>query len=117
MNNFALRAISGVAYAALIVAAVFMGQRIFSLLLTIFSVFAIGEFCNITSPGEHGWTPKILTITFTAVSVSMAGWLPSMLLIPGVIVLFFLARGICALYDKRPDAFAAMARSVLGYFY
>lgn len=116
MNNLALRAISGVAYAALIVAAIFSGQTMFSLLLTIFSVFAAAEFCRLNSPERGG--AHIITIVFVAVSVSVAGWsLPSLLSVPCLAILFFLVRGIYALYDKRPDAFAAMGRSVLAYFY
>lgn len=115
MNNFALRAISGTAYAALIVVATLAGQPFFGIMLTLFAAFGAAEFCHITTQG--GTAFKAVTITATALTVLTAGYSAAFVLLPAIAVVFFLARGVMALYDKRPDAFAAMGRAALCYLY
>lgn len=117
MNNFALRAISGTAYAALIVVATIAGQPLFGIMLTIFAIFGAAEFCHITSPSAGGASGKAITAIASAGSVLASGFDAAPIVVPAIAITFFLVRCIAALYDRRLEAFAATARAMLCYVY
>lgn len=120
MNNFVLRALSGAIYAALIVAATLLGEPWFGLLMTLFAMLAAMEFSQLTGAARpaDGRLPLAITATTvvaTAATVWLAGSRP--LAPPVVGTAFFLARGVMALYDRRPEPFMAVGRSMLCYVY
>lgn len=120
MNNLALRAISGAVYVALIVGATLSGGFWFGLLMTLFALLASMEFTQLTGsmrPGDGAVANAITATTVVATAATVWFAARSIAVVPVIAVLFFLIRGVLALYDRREQPFMAVGRSFLCYLY
>ena len=120
MNNFIVRTISGAVYVGIIIAAALAGQTWFGLLMTLFAAAAAIEFSRLTGDfdtdgGAIGAAISATTVAAVAATVWSMG--TAIIAVPAIAVLFFLARAVLALYDRRDGAFMAVGRSVLCYAY
>ncbi len=120
MNNFVMRALSGIIYISLIISAIFAGSAWFGALMTLFAVVASLEFIQLTGgfKPESGAIGSYIAAVTTAASAATAWSLGAApVAVPFIAVMFFLARSVLALYDRREGAFMAVGSSILCYFY
>lgn len=124
MNNLLLRTVSGAIYVALIVGALLSGAPWFTALMALFALLAVVEFSALTN-GSHPSGP--VAIVALVLDVIAAGGLCALCfenslmayLIFGIVLLavYSLLRLSISLWDKRPDAFVAAARSIFSVIY
>lgn len=118
MKNIVTRSLSGVVYVALIVAALLAGSYWFMGLMALFALLAMREFQMLTSgaPGRSALGLLISTVDIAAaVGLCLITYdeMTSVLFDSLIVAAYLIIRIVLALYDKRPDAFAATGRSVL----
>lgn len=122
MKNIVTRSLSGIVYVALIVCALLAGATWFAALMALFALLAVREFQMLTGDASKS-SPLTLLINTVDIAAAIALCLAALndlsyLLFDGCILLAYLiCRIVLALYDKRPDAFAATGRSVLSVVY
>ncbi len=124
MNNVLVRAISGTAYVAIIVAAILAGTWTFLALAILLMIPAITELHRIMLKGDRHLLPLIIDILGSASIIITAGlatcgkWDPqtgSSLLLPTLI--YLIIRLITALYIKSINPIASIATSLASQFY
>ncbi len=122
MKNVITRSISGIAYIAIIVAALLLGPWYFTGLCCLFAVLGILELSSLLNKPMIG----TLTLIDALGAVSLAA-LPLSAMIPeGTLVLYcclcfipacFIIRTTTALYDIRPTAFSSAMMSMASVVY
>lgn len=122
MKNIVTRSLSGIVYVGLIVGALLAGANWFMALMALFALLAVREFQMLTGDASDR---RPLTLLINTVDIAAAVALCLMTyhelshiffdswIMAGYIVI----RIVLALYDHRPDAFAAVGRSVLSLIY
>lgn len=110
MKNFITRAISGIAYVALIVAALLLGPWYFTGLCVLFAILGILEMSTLLNKPMIG----TLTLIDALAAVSLAAIPLSFMIQNGSLVMYcclcfipacFIIRAVTSLYDMRPEAF------------
>ena len=122
MKNIITRSMSGIVYVALIVCALLAGPDWFMSLTALFALLGVLEFQKLTD-GESrsdiiGLLIKTVDIA-AATGLCMATYSDlSFVFFDGLLLGgYMIVRLVLALYDRRPDAFSAVGRSVLSVMY
>lgn len=123
MKNLITRSISGLVYIALIISALLAGPYWFAALTALFAFLAVSEFLTLTC-GKLRPDAVILasrTIDLAAAVAlclsTLSNALSTLVLFVFIMSIYVIARLTVALYDKRPNAFADVARSVMTVLY
>lgn len=122
MKNIVTRSLSGVVYVALIVAALLAGTYWFMALMALFAMLAVREFQTLTS-STTGRSPLRLLISTVDIAATVAlclityEFMTAVVWDAVIIAIYLVVRVVISLYDTRPDAFAAVGRSVLSVIY
>jgi phosphatidate cytidylyltransferase len=126
MNNVLTRAISGVIYVALIVCAT-LNEVLFPILTLIFVVLGTYEYQNICQSKQGYKIPithraldmiaAIATWSFSTTNVGVFYSKPIFMVSAFVLVAYFIAKFVLAVFDTTSDSFSNIARSFLGWLY
>ena len=122
MSNLALRAISGAVYVGVIVGAIVAGEEWFFLLTALLASLGIVELRSIVNTKRSGILGTCLGALDITAAIMLA-WLPmsgvlvEAVLIAPVLMVYFLLRGVAALYDRREHPFRNAAWSVFSVLY
>lgn len=126
MKNVITRSISGAVYVALIILAIVAGRYGILALTAVLALLAGIEYHQLVAAkgGRKAVTAAINTVDIVVLLLLQAAsftltqfYLGSFFAFSVALVVFIAARFVLALYDKRPEAFAEIGRSVLGYVY
>lgn len=122
MKNIVVRAASGIVYVALIVGSIVGGPTWFLGLTVLFGILATVELQKVIGICFDSWTDILcLLLDMTMVTVmslcAYAGPLYLVAGLPAALALYFLARGVLALYDRRPHPFRNVAWSFMSVLY
>ena len=118
MNNFIKRTISGVGFAAIMLAAFLTNEYVFGAVMLFCLVVMMGEFLHITCGKDYKYS-QILSIfagatLFTLVYCFKMGWLPGRLVILSFVPVFILMINSLYVKDKsRFDRFANLYTAIL----
>jgi phosphatidate cytidylyltransferase len=118
MNNFIKRTISGVGFAAIMLAAFLTNEYVFGVVMLFCLVVMMGEFLNIACGKDYKYS-QILSILagatlFTLVYCFKMGWLPGRLVILSFVPVFILMINSLYVKDKtRFDRFANLYTAIL----
>ena len=118
MNNFIKRTISGVGFAAIMLAAFLTNEYVFGAVMLFCLIVMMGEFLHITCGKDYKYS-QILSIfagatLFTLVYCFKMGWLPGRLVILSFVPVFILMINSLYVKDKsRFDRFANLYTAIL----
>ncbi|MCH5220856.1 MAG: phosphatidate cytidylyltransferase [Muribaculaceae bacterium] len=115
MKKVVIRSISGIIYIALILAAIFLGDKWFTALTAVFAVLAMIEFENIVDNGvPQGWAAWLIRIIDTLFALSAIVF-PLQTI--ALILIYCLIRFTLALYDKSAEPLRSVMASIFALFY
>lgn len=120
MKNVMVRAASGAVYVAIIVGAILGGPYWFFLLTAVLASWAVFEFNSVV--GLNGAKVNLFAILDATAAIVLA-WLPlagllnTIGVLPLLLMVYFLLRGVAALYDRREHPFRNCAWSVFSVVY
>lgn len=122
MKNIITRSLSGIVYVALIVCSLLAGANWFTALMALFALLAVREFQMLTGDAadRRPITFLINTVDIAAAITLCLATLDDLYYIffdTAILAAYLIVRIVLALYDRRPDPFAATGRSVLSVIY
>ena len=118
MNNFFKRTISGIGFAAIMLAAFLTNQYVFGAVMLFCLIVMMWEFLHITCGKEYKYSQLLSILAgatlFTLVYCFKAGWLPGRLVILAFVPVFLLMINSLYVKDKsRFDKFANLYTAIL----
>ena len=118
MNNFIKRTISGIGFAAIMLAAFLTNQYVFGAVMLFCLIVMMWEFLHITCGNEYKYSQLLSILAgatlFSLVYCFKAGWLPGRLVILAFVPVFLLMINSLYVKDKsRFDKFANLYTAIL----